>query len=398
MYAFGSGSAEVRVVAPSIAVAPSSPSISWAQAQGQALQVTIGLATAGSLPPPTGSVTVSTGGYTSAATALTGASAIIGIPPATLATGTNSLAVSYSGDNVYRSEAGSGTVTVGPVTVTVTADPSVGSITTAQALPVSIAVLAADGHATPTGTVTLTSGSYSSAATALNGGGAKITIPAGALAVGNETLAAAYSGDGDYESATGTAVVTVTPAPVPAFTLGATPVKVLAGAVEGNSSTISVTPLGGFAGGVVLRATITSMPEGAKELPVLSFATASPLEVTGTAPATATLSIATAASGGSPCGSAAPQSAAHGGFYMAGGTALAGILLFGIRGRRRRVRSLLGWTALGAALATGMGACNGKLVCLLPAQSATTPGNYTVTVTGASGSITATATVPLTVE
>jgi hypothetical protein len=85
-------------------------------------------------------------------------------------------------------------------------------------------------------------------------------------------------------------------------------------------------------------------------------------------------------------------------FYPAGGTALAGILLFGIRGRRKKWRSLLGMVTLGVAMATGIGACNGKLICLLPALTGTTPGSYTVTVTGTSGSISATATVPLTVE
>jgi hypothetical protein len=396
-YGFGSGSAEVEVVAPVIAVAPPSPSISWAQALGQALEVTIGLATAGSLPAPTGNVILSTGGYSSPATVLTGASARIDIPAGTLATGLNVLAVSYSGDKVYLAEAGTGTVTVGPITVAVTVVPSAGSITTAQTLPVTVTVSAGSGHATPTGTVTLASGSYSSAETALIEGSAKTTIPAGALVVGSDTLSAAYSGDGNYASAIGSAMVMVTQAPVPGFTIGGTAVTVLPGAVQGNTSTISVTPSGGFTGAVSLQASITSMPEMALQTPVLTFGATGTVEVTGTGPATAILSISTAAAGASPCGSGVPP-VMQNAFYPAGGTALAGILLFGIRGRRKKWRSLLGMVTLGVAMATGIGACNGKLICLLPALTGTTPGSYTVTVTGTSGSISATATVPLTVE
>jgi len=297
-YGFGSGSAQVEVVAPAIGVEPSSPSISWAEAEGQALEVTISLATAGSLPAPTGQVTLSTGGYISAATALTGGSARIGIPAGTLATGVNALAASYSGDSVYLAESGSGTVTV----------------TQAQA---------------------------------------------------------------------------------PGFTLDGTAVTVVAGADEGNTSTLSVTPSGGFTGEVALRASITSMPPGAQELPALTFGANGQVEVTGTEPATAILSISTGAAGVSPCGS---TPVARGGFYVAGGTALAGILLFGIRRRRTRWRSLLGMMALSAALATGTGACNGKLICLLPASTGTTPGSYSVTVTGISGTISATTTIPVAVK
>jgi hypothetical protein len=101
-------------------------------------------------------------------------------------------------------------------TPTVTVTPAAPAITTAQSLSVSIAVGGGSGKPTPTGSVVLSSGGYSSAATTLSAGTATINVPAGALAVGSDTLTAAYTPDSGssstYNSATGdSAAVDVTP-------------------------------------------------------------------------------------------------------------------------------------------------------------------------------------------
>jgi hypothetical protein len=61
--------------------------------------------------------------------------------------------------------------------------------------------------------VTLTSGSYTSAAATLASGGAGITIPAGSLATGSDTLNVAYTPDtsssSTYLDASGSGTVTV---------------------------------------------------------------------------------------------------------------------------------------------------------------------------------------------
>ena len=108
---------------------------------------------------------------------------------------------------------------VSPVTptVTVTASPA-GSITTAQALNVTVAVASSSG--VPTGTVVLSSGSYASFAVSLSSGQATISVPAGLLALGADTLTASFTpaSAATYNSATGTASVAVaasgTPLPV----------------------------------------------------------------------------------------------------------------------------------------------------------------------------------------
>lgn len=105
---------------------------------------------------------------------------------------------------------GSGTPVAGTATssVTVTPSPS-GGVNTAQALTVAVAVTSSAG--TPPGTVTLSSGNYASLATSLSNGQATVTIPAGLLAVGTDTLTATFtSSSTSYGNATGTANVTVT--------------------------------------------------------------------------------------------------------------------------------------------------------------------------------------------
>jgi len=97
---------------------------------------------------------------------------------------------------------------------TVTVTPSALTITTTQALPVTVAVSGGTSNPTPTGSVTLSSGTYTSAATALSSGSAQINIPAGSLATGSDTLQASYTPDSasssTYLTSTGTsAAVTV---------------------------------------------------------------------------------------------------------------------------------------------------------------------------------------------
>lgn len=123
--AFLGGSARVGAVfelipllTPTVTVTPSSSSITTAQA----LSVTVAVAGGSGNPTPTGTVTLSSGGYTSAATTLTSGSATINIPAGSLAVGTDTLTASYSGDSNYSPANGTSSVTVttAPPSFTVT--------------------------------------------------------------------------------------------------------------------------------------------------------------------------------------------------------------------------------------------------------------------------------------
>jgi subtilase family serine protease len=102
----------------------------------------------------------------------------------------------------------------GTIVPTITVSPSSSSVSTTQALTVTVNVSGGSGNPTPTGSVTVTSGNYTSAATTLASGSASISIPAGSLAVGDDTLTANYTPDSNsstkYDSATVSHSVTVT--------------------------------------------------------------------------------------------------------------------------------------------------------------------------------------------
>jgi pimeloyl-ACP methyl ester carboxylesterase len=398
----GATSVTVAKLAPTVSEIPSSSSITTAQA----LTVTIGVNGGTGNPTPTGSVTLSSGSYASPATILSGGSATISIPANSLATGNDTLKAIYTPDtsssSTYNGATGSTSVTVTTpmkTTPTVTVTASASSITTAQALMVTVGVNGGTGNPTPTGSVTLSSGSYSSSATILSGGSAAISIPANSLATGTDTLMAAYAPDSTssplYTSGSGTASITVTTPVPPSFMVSGTTVALVPGATTANTSTISLTPAGGFTGSVALTASVTSSPTGTQFPPTLSFGSSSPVSITGTTAGTATLTITTTAATSSsfsyPKRPGAP-------WYAAGGATLAGLLLFGMPGRRRSWRKIFGMLMFLVALNAGMVACGGGGHTGGDGISGTTAGTYEITVTGTSGGTTGTGAVTLTVQ
>jgi hypothetical protein len=185
----------------------------------------------------------------------------------------------------------------------------------------------------------------------------------------------------------------------PSFTITATPVTIEAGATTGNTSTITVTPSGGFTGSVALTAAVTSSPSGIGEPPTLSFGGTSPVNISGTGAGTATLTIATTAPNN--CANVAYQTPRGVFWYTGGGTALAFVLLFGVPARRRRWRLALAMLALLVTLMCGWLACGGGGSSIRncgPINPGTPAGTYTITVTGTSGATTATGLVTLTVQ
>jgi subtilase family serine protease len=176
----------------------------------------------------------------------------------------------------------------------------------------------------------------------------------------------------------------------PTVTVSGTRVTVARGATSGKTSTVTVTPANGFTGSVTLTAAITSSPSGAEYLPALSFGSSSPVNITGAAAETATLTITTTAATRSalahPMHRLLP--------WQSVGAALACLLLFGIPAHQRSRFTKLGMLGFLAILLTG-----GMLACGGGGGSSgggggstsipgTTAGTYVVTVTCASGSTT----------
>jgi hypothetical protein len=303
--------------------------------------------------------------------------------------------------NVY------GEVSTTTTTPTVTVTPSPSSITTAQSTMVTVAVSGGSGAATPTGSVTLSSGTYTSVATTLSSGSAVITVPAGSLAAGTDTLTATYTPDSTsasiYNGATGTGSVTVT-APAPGFALSnGGNITVSPGATTANTSTVTVTPSGGFTGAVALTCAIA--PAAANDPATCALAPAS-VTIAGATAGTSTLTLTTTAATTAALTRPKPGSSR---WYAAGGASLACVLLFVVPARRRHLRTMLGMIVLFACLAVGIVSCGGGGGGGGGSSGGggggggtsnpgTTAGTYTVTVTGTAGSTTQTTAVTLTVN
>jgi hypothetical protein len=212
----GTGFITPTTAQPTVTVMPASNSINTSQT----LNVTVTVAGKNPTPVPTGVVTLSSGGYNSATTTLTGGTATITIPAGVLAAGSDTLTAIYAPDQAasttYSDGAGFATVTVTAATKTtptVKVTPSPATVTIAQDFSVMVTVAGGGGNPTPSGTLTLLSGGFSSGLVVLSNGSATIPVPARMLLAGTDTLTVNYAPDttsaANYNNATGAATETV---------------------------------------------------------------------------------------------------------------------------------------------------------------------------------------------
>jgi hypothetical protein len=398
-YAVATNSTTVTVNGLIASVTITSPAFGSGINSNQQLTVSGAVACTGTCAggTPTGTVTLTGGGYTSPATALSGTGGYsITIPYNSLSAGTDILTVTYNGSSIYSAGAtGTTSVTVTYVTVstpTVTVAPATGSIDSSQTYSVTVTV--AGSGATPTGTVTLSSGSYISAAQTLATTGSctaascAITVPSNSLSNGTDTLTATYSGDTNYALGTGTATVTVTKS---VFALKAISPSASIAPGASTTSTITVSSATLYSGTVTLTCALTS-PTGLTDSPTCSITSGSPVTLSSGSPSgTAVATVYTTAA------SAAlvyPKLPGRGWTGAGGGAVLAFLVFLGIPARRRSWRSMLGilimMTALGSMAACGGGSTGGGST----GTPGTTAGTYTFTVTG-TGNDPAKTTVPI---
>jgi len=190
-----------------------------------------------------------------------------------------------------------------------------------------------------------------------------------------------------------TAVYTINLAP-PSFAINDTAVTVTPGATTGNTSTVTLTPSGGFIGTVNLSCAIT--PADANVPATCTIPTS--VTISGASAQTTTLTVNTTAA------TSAYNPARKFLWPSAGDAAFACILLIGIEARRRKLQTILGTLMMLFFIAGGLVACGGGGNNGASGggggggNPGTTPGTYTITVTGTSGTITETGTVTLTVQ
>jgi pseudomonalisin len=210
------------------------------------------------------------------------------------------------------------------------------------------------------------------------------SVNVGNLLGASEVSVGSNNGVGSFTLAANAATVSATPA---------------ANMTTTNSSTITGTSVGGFVGMVVLSCAVTP----ATNQPPTCSVSPSSLSLTANGGANSALAI-TSAGPISNCltSTASRRSTGLRGFS---GVAMAGLLLLLLPVRRRKALRALAMVCL---LGAGLGALSGcggdaatvvkTAACSNVVTAGTTAGTYTVTVTGTSGSVTATAPVMLTVN
>jgi uncharacterized repeat protein (TIGR03803 family) len=176
--------------------------------------------------------------------------------------------------------------------------------------------------------------------------------------------------------------------PLPGFTLSASPTTMMIAVGQSGTVTFTVTPTGGFTGAISLSCAIS--PTASNDPATCSV----PASLTISGPATQTTTLTVNTTG--PNAAIYPVRRPF--WTSVDGAVLACILLIGIPAKRRRWSSGLGMLVLlsviGSSLACGGGGNAGGG----GGGGGTTPGTYTVTITGTSGTLTQTGTVPLTVQ
>ncbi len=218
------------------------------------------------------------------------------------------------------------------------------------------------------------------------------------------TYTVAVTGASTTSLSATTSFTFVVPVASPSFALSGTAVTI---ATSGPSatSTITITPSAGFNGTIALSCAVTGVPTGAADVPTCSVTT--PPAITGTSAVTATLTVSTTAA--STAANSYPairnQFPSRDVAMGSSAVALVSLLWVGFPVRRRNKLSLLGLLLVSILLGATMG-CGGTSANAPappanpapPADPGTTPGAYTVLVTGSSGAITATAAVTVTVN
>ena len=305
-----------------------------------------------------------------------------------------------------------------------------GSLTASTSIPVVVTVPAAPGFAlgsspitiaTPglagTSTITITPSNSFTGTVALTCSVAASTLndpptcsvsapPAitGAAAVSATLTVATASGtaagtytvnvsgtSGSITQGTSVSVTVTGLAPVPSFALsGVALTNVTPGTPA--TSTITVTPSGGFTGAVALACAVTSTPSGATEVPTCLVTT--PPAITGATAVTATLTVNSTAVTTASLEDHLPR-----GFAIGSGVAIASLFFLILPSRRRRLKMLLSLLAL-AMFAGAVVGCGGGSNAPSPGQgnSGTTPGAYVITITGTSGTISQTTQVNVSVN
>ncbi len=255
----------------------------------------------------TGTVTYLNGSSTLGTASVSGNGNLASWPPVTdsfvaLAPATYNVTASYAGDASFKASVSAARAfTIVPAVTTLSAQASLGSITTAQATNISFTITSLENlGAFPGGSVQLTANGKTLATFSsfgktivLQGGlpyyelTGSVTVQGSQLAPGTaNVITLAYAGDPNYATASTTVSVTVTGGVGSISLTNSGSITVPVGGM--GSSTLTVTPAGGYTGTVNFSCSVSGAPS-------ITCAAAA-AKVTGTGAAMAMLTAQTSAS------------------------------------------------------------------------------------------------------
>jgi len=305
----------------------------------------------------------------------TATATVNGIAP--VGAGTHNVDATYAGDSDY-SAVTSSTISLFAGLAPLVVTPAAGTYTSPQTLTITEAIPGSTIYYELTGPVS-------------TNGYVQYAGPVSLADSGVETLQAYATETGYEQSSYLLAQYTLNKPDFGAGSGGTTSLTVAPGATTANTGTISVVGKNGFSGIVNLTCGVTTKLTDVREMPTCSLNPTS-VTISGAAAQTSTLTVNTTAA------SSAENQMRRLFWPSTGGATFALVLLF-VKPRKRKGRvAIVGLLLL--FVSTGLIACGGGSNGNAGGNNTgTTPGAYTITVTGESGSVSATVgAVALTVQ
>jgi subtilase family serine protease len=320
-----------------------------------------------------------------------------------LPAGTDNVVATYAGNTSYNgSKSAADTITVTQATTTIGVTASTTTVTSGQSVTLTATVSTSSIGFAPTGAVeflngispitgTVTYTPVNGLAEPLTGVSASAAVPYASLTAtlttsftANATITAQYVADLNYLASTSSPLTITVSSGTPDYSVVASPSSFAISAPGASgTTTISLSAINGFTGTVSLSCTVPSTMTGG------SCSLASPSIIpTGTT----TLTVNTTAPSTVIGLFNSPRW-----FLPIGGAVFAAFFLLLIPTRRRRLKLAFGSLFL-VLLAAALVACGGSSSPPPVSNPGTPTGNYTITVTGTSGSLSRSVNVPVTVQ
>ena len=393
---FAGSTASSVTVTVALAVGASATTLNAPPSAAYGTTVTLTAVVSASSGTPTGTVTFYYG-TTSLGSGTLNGSGVATLSTTALPVGTDSVSAVYGGSKSFTGSTSSAvkvTVTsvLGATTTTLSAPSSASSGT---AVTLTATVSAASGS--PTGTITFYNGTAVLGTGTLNSS-SMATLSTTALPVGVDSVTAVYAGAGTFTGSTSGAVTITIAAPIPAgqasYTVAANPTTLTLAQGQAASTTVILTPQGGYSGNIVLGC--VNLPANmvcsfAQNQVTLSGSKSATLALTIKLSPQQTSSLAPARTPPSPLGSTLMAMV----FWCPGG--LTGLVVFAGGLKRRTLYSArrLPLVAAGAlALTAGLAGCGFSGTATPPVGTS----QVTVFATGSSATAVTTQVVILTVK